>query len=258
MVAAKVPHLISTPQNMLLEALPAAEWKRARPHFKPIFMPLGDMLYEPARLIDHIYFPSTSVISISYPTAGGRADALTLIGREGFASVEGFLGGDSPACRAVVLSEGWGYQIKRALLNQACGSGGSMRSVLLRYAQSYLTQVAQTTSCNRHHSIDQQLCRWLLMFLDRRALNELPLTHEHIAELMGVRRESVTEAARKLQIAGCIRCRRGHISVVDRPGLEARSCECYRIAKRETDRLLEMSRTMRPALITNFTLGASA
>jgi CRP-like cAMP-binding protein len=137
--------------------------------------------------------------------ADGRAGALTFIGQEGFASVEVFLGGDSPPWRAVVLSEGWGYRIRRDLLGQACEQGGSMRGVLLRYAQSYITRVGQNFACNLHHSIVQLLCRWLLMFLDRQASNELRLTHEHIAELMGVRRESVTEAARKLQIAGCIR-----------------------------------------------------
>ena len=239
-MATVLAHLISRPQNMLLAALPAAEWEWVGRHFKPIFTPLGDVLYEPDRLVEHIYFPSTSVLSISYLTADGRADALTLIGREGFASVEAFLGGNSAACRAAVLSEGWGFRIKRELLNAECERGGSMRSVLLRYAQSYVAQVAQTAVCNRHHSIFQQLCRWLLMFLDRQASNELPLTHEHIAELMGVRRESVTEAAFRLQIAGCIRYQRGHISVLDRTGLEARSCECYEVAKRETERLLQM------------------
>jgi CRP-like cAMP-binding protein len=240
-MSATLSHLVPTPQNLLLVALPAAEWECAGRDFKPIFMPLGDVLYEPARRVNHIFFPTTSVLSVSCLMADGRADALTLIGREGFASVEVFLGGDSAPCRAAVLSEGWGYRIRRELLGQACEQGGSMRGVLLRYAQSYITQVGQTISCNRHHSIVQQLCRWLLMFLDRQASNELPLTHEHIAELMGVRRESVTEAARKLQIAGCIRYQRGHIWVGDRTGLEARSCECYRVAKRETDRLLEMS-----------------
>jgi CRP-like cAMP-binding protein len=247
-MSATVSHLIPTPQNALLAVLPAAEWAWVGRNFKPIFMPLGDVLHEPSRLANHIFFPTTSVLSISCVLADGRADALTLIGREGFASVEVFLGGGSATCRAAVLSEGWGYRIRRELLAQACEQGGSMRSVLLRYAQSYITQVGQTISCNRHHSIVQQLCRWLLMFLDRRASNELPLTHEHIAELMGVRRESVTEAARKLQIVGCIRYQRGHISVIDRTGLEARSCECYRIAKRETDRLLEMSRSAKIAI----------
>ena len=243
-----VSHLIPTPQNLLFAALPAAEWAGARPNFKPIFMPLGDVLYEPAGPVNHIFFPTTSVLSVSCVMGDGRADALTLVGREGFAGVEAFLGGRSAMCRAAVLSEGWGYGIRRELLAQACEQGGSMRSVLLRYAQSYVAQVGQTISCNRHHAIVQQLCRWLLMFLDRQASNELPLTHEHIAELMGVRRESVTEAARKLQIAGCIRYQRGHISVLDRTGLEARSCECYRIAKRETDRLLEMSRAANTAV----------
>ena len=228
--------------NMLLAALPAAEWEQVRRNLKPIFMPFGDVLYEPAMPTSHIYFPTTSVISISCVLADCRSDAVALIGREGFASVEVFLGSDSALCRAVVLSEGWGYRIRRELLNRECWQGGSMHGVLLPYAQSYITQVAQTSVCNRHHSIDQQLCRWLLMFSDRQASNELPITHEHIAELMGVRRESVTEAAHKLQIAGCIRYRRGHISVVDRSGLEAHSCECYGVVKRETDRLLEMSR----------------
>jgi CRP-like cAMP-binding protein len=242
-----VSRLIRTPKNLLLAALPAAEWERAEQNCKPIFMPLGDVLYEPAGLVNHIFFPTTSVLSVSCVMADGWADALTLVGREGFASVEVFLGGDSAPCRAAVLSEGWGYRIKRDLLGQACEQGGSMRSVLLRYAQSYITQVCQTIACNRHHSIVQQLCRWLLMLLDRQASNELPLTHELIAELMGVRRASVTEAAGKLQIAGCIRYRRGYISVLDRTGLEARSCECYCIAKREADRLLEVSRSAKIA-----------
>jgi CRP-like cAMP-binding protein len=231
----------STPQNTLLATLPATEWGRAGRHFKPIFMPLGAVLYEPATAVNHIYFPTTSVTSISCVMNDGRADALTLIGREGFVGVELLLGSGSAPCRAVVLSEGWAYRIKREFLNEECERGGSMRSVLLRYAQSYITQVTQTTVCNQHHSIDQQLCRWLLMFLDCQASNELPLTHEHIAELMGVRRASVTEAARRLKIARYIRYHRGHFFVVDRTGLEARSCECYGIAKRETERLLQMS-----------------
>jgi CRP-like cAMP-binding protein len=237
------PYAISTPDNMLLAALPAAEWEQARQSFKAVFMPLGDVLYEATSIVNHLYFPTTAVLSVSYLIADGRADGLTLIGREGFASVGVFLGADSAPCRALVLVEGWGYRIKRELLGQASARGGSMRSVLLRYVQSYITQVAQTTVCNQHHTINQQLCRWLLMFLDRQASNELPLTHEQIAQLMGVRRESVSEAAGELEIAGCIRRRRSRISVVDRSGLEARSCECYRIAKRETDRLLEISQS---------------
>jgi len=234
-------YAVSTPQNMLLAALPAAEWERVRKNLEPIEMRFGDVLNEPAAHVGNVYFPTTSVISISCVMTDGRADAVTLIGREGFASVEVFLGSDSAACRAVVLNGGRGYKIKRELLDQECGRGGSMRSVLLRYTQSYITQVMQTTACNRHHSIDQQVCRWLLMYLDRQESNDLALTQERIAELMGVRRESVTQAANKLQIAGSIRYHRGHISVIERTALESRSCECYGIAKRETDRLLNIS-----------------
>jgi CRP-like cAMP-binding protein len=234
-------HDISMPQNLLLAALTAMAWERVKKSLRPIFMPLGEVLYEPGMNISHLCFPTTSVIAISCVLADGRADAVTLIGREGFAGVEVLLGNDSAPRRATVLSQGWGYRIERELLNRECGRGGSMRSVLLRYTQSYLTQVAQTSVCNRYHSIDQQLCRWLLMFLDRQTSNDLTLTQEQIAELMGVRRESVTEAARKLQIAGSIRYQRGHISVVDRMDLETRSCECYEIATREADRLLAMS-----------------
>jgi CRP-like cAMP-binding protein len=234
-------NVISTPQNALLATLPAAEWDEARPHFRAVFMPLGDVLYEAGMAVDHIYFPTTSVTSISCVMNDGRADALTLIGREGFVGVELLLGSGSAACRAVVLSEGWAYRITRKLLNEMCERGNAMRSVLLRYALSYITQVAQTTVCNRHHTIDQQLCRWLLMFLDCKTSNDLPLTHAHLSELMGVRRGSVTDAARRLQIAGYIRCRRGHITLVDRAGLEARSCECHEIVKQEAARLLQMS-----------------
>lgn len=233
---------ICTRKNMLLAALAQAEWQRVRKSFRPIWMPLGGVLYEPGTRINHLYFPSTSVISLSHVLADGRADAVALVGCEGFASVAVFLGGDSAPCRAVVQSEGSGYQIKRDSLWEECERGGSMRGLLLRYAQSYITQVAQTTVCNRHHSIDQQLCRWLLMFLDRLTSNELTLTQERIAELMGVRRESVTAAAGKLQIAGVIRYHHGRISVVERARLEAHSCECYGIVKRESDRLMELSR----------------
>src|SRR5450631_335664 len=231
-------HDISAPPNMLLAELTTIEWERVRKSLRPIFMPLGDVLYEPGMNISHLYFPTTSVVAISCVMTDGRADAMMLIGREGFAGVEVLLGGDSAPCRAVVLRQGWGYRIERDLINRECGRGGSMRSVLLRYTQSYLTQVAQTSVCNRHHSIDQQLCRWLLMFLDRQASNELAFTQEQIADLIGVRRESVTEAARKLQLTGSIRYQHGHISVVDRMDLETRSCDCYEIATREADRLL--------------------
>jgi CRP-like cAMP-binding protein len=231
----------ATAQNELLAALPAAKWQRVREIFKLVFMPRGDVLYEPGMNINHIYFPTTSVISISSVMADGRADAVTLIGSEGFAGVEAILGGNSGPCRAVVIGEGWGYRVRREWLSEKCGRVDSMLGVLLRYTQSHLTQVAQTAVCNRHHSIDRQLCRWLLMFLDRQAPGNLVLTQEQIADLMGVRRESITNAAHKLQMAGFIRYQRGLIHAVDRNGLEAHACECYTVCKRETDRLLAIS-----------------
>ena len=231
----------ATPQNGLLAALNAVEWERVRKFFKPVFMPIDDVLYEPGRNVSYINFPTTSVISISSVMTDGRADAITLLGSDGFSGVEAILGGNSCPCRAKVISEGWAYRVQRALLNQEWGQGGAMRSLLLRYAQSYLTQVAQTAVCNRHHSIDRQLCRWLLMLLDRHASSDLALTHERIADLMGVRRQSITTAAYKLQRAGFIRYRRGHIHAVDRNGLEGHACECYAVSKRETDRLLAIS-----------------
>ena len=231
---------VSAPSNTLLAALPAMEWERVRKNLQPIDMALGDVLYEPGMNVGHLYFPTTAVFSISYLRADGRADAVALIGREGFAGVDVLLGSGPAPSRAAVLSAGRGYRIERKWLKQECERGGSMLSVLLRYTQSYIAQVAQTVACNRHHSIDQQLCRWLLMFLDRQPTSNLAVTQEQIADLMGVRRESVTEAARKLQIAGSLRYQRGHIAVVDRSGLESRSCECYEVVRLEADRLLEM------------------
>ena len=234
-------HAASASRNMLLAALPAADWERARRDLKPVIMPLGDLLYEPGIRMEHLYFPTTSVISISCVMTDGWADAIALVGCEGFAGVEVLLGADSAPCRAVVLSAGWGYRVERECLSQECHRDGSLRSVLLRYIQSYLTQVAQTAVCNRHHAIDQQLCRWLLMFLDRQTSNNLTLTQEQIGNLMGVRRESITQAAGMLQIEGSIHYHRGHVTMVDRTRLEAHSCECYAVAKREIDRLLAIS-----------------
>jgi CRP-like cAMP-binding protein len=222
-----------TARNRLLATLTVAEWSQVERSFEPILMMPGEVLYEAGMPVDHLYFPTTSIISIECMMADGRTDALALVGSDGFAGVDVFLGSGSVHCRAVVLSEGWGYRIKRALLNQICAREGSMRNVLLRYTQSYITKLAQTTVCNRHHSIDQQVCRWLLMFLERYSSNELPLTQKHIGGLMGVRRESVTMAAGKLQRAGCIRYHRGQIAVIDRMGLEARACECHANAKLE-------------------------
>jgi CRP-like cAMP-binding protein len=246
------PNLISRRDNQLLAALSPAQWEGR--NFKPVFMPLGEVVNEPARLVDHIYFPTTAVLAVSSVMADGRANALTLIGREGLSSIEVVLGGDSASCRAVVLSAGWGYQIRREALEQECGRCSPMRTTLLRYAKSYIAQVAQTTVCNRHHSVDQQLCRWLLMILDRLPLNDLPLTHDRVAELMGVRRESVSQAARALMMAGSIRYQRGRMSVVDRRDLEARACECYGKVKREADRPLASAQSIRvpaPAVVVD-------
>ena len=247
---------VSAPSNTLLAALPAMEWERVRKNLQPIDMALGDVLYEPGMNVGHLYFPTTAVFSISYLMADGRADAVALIGREGFAGVDVLLGSGPAPSRAAVLSAGRGYRIER--LKQECERGGSMLSVLLRYTQSYIAQVAQTVACNRHHSIDQQLCRWLLMFLDRQPTSNLAVTQEQIADLMGVRRESVTEAARKLQIAGSLRYQRGHIAVVDRSGLESRSCECYGVVKRETNRPLEIPRQLAGQRFRQLPTGSAA
>ena len=251
-------HGVSAPSNMLLAALPAIEWERVRKNLQPIVMPLGDVLHEPGMNVRHLYFPMTSVIAISYVMADGRADAVTLIGPDGFAGVDVLLGSGRAPSRASVLSAGRGYRIERKWLNKECEHGGSMLSVLLRYTQSYIAQVARTVVCNRHHSIDQQLCRWLLMFLDRQATTDLAITQEQIAQLMGVRRESVTEAAHKLQIAGSIRYQRGHIAVVDRSGLESRSCECYGVVKRETNRPLEIPRQLAGQRFRQLPTGSAA
>jgi CRP-like cAMP-binding protein len=226
------------PRNSLLAALPETEWERVREQFKPILMTQGDVLYEPGMPLQHCYFPLTSAISIACVMAGGREDAVVLVGHEGFASIEVFLGSDSATRRAVVRSAGRAYEVKREWLRRECAGGSPIHHLLLRYTQSYITQVAQTVVCNRHHSVDQQLSRWLLMFLDRQESNELAITQEHVATLMGVRRESVTEAAGRLQFGGAIRCRRGRISVVDRAALEVHSCECYGVVRRETERLI--------------------
>lgn len=209
-----------------------------RNHLEPIFMPLGDVLYEPGTPISHLYFPTTAVISISCVLIDGRADAIALIGPEGVAGIEAILGSKSASFRAVVLSEGWGHRVRREFLDRECGHGGSVPELLLRYAQSYVTQIAQMSVCNRHHTIDQQLCRWLLMLLDRHSSKDIALTQERIADLMGIRRESVTAAAQKLVNARAIRYHRGQISVLDRVGLKIRSCECYGVVTRESERLL--------------------
>jgi CRP-like cAMP-binding protein len=225
-------------QNRLLAALPEIEWERVQRNLKLVSMPLGDAVYESGAHLDHVYFPTTSIISLLYVMADGASAEIAVVGNEGLVGVALFMGGESTPSRAVVQSEGWAYRLKGQLLKEEFERGGAMQHLLLRYTQALLTQMAQTAVCNRHHSIDQQLCRWLLLSLDRLASDELTMTQELIANMLGVRREGVTEAAGKLQSAGLIRYSRGRISVLDRAGLEARCCECYAVVKRESDRLL--------------------
>ena len=201
-------------------------------------MTLGDVLYEPGAQLRYVYFPTTSIVSLLYVMEDGASAEIAIVGNEGILGISLFMGGETTPSRAVVQSAGHGFRLRAQLLKNEFGRFGPMMHLLLRYTQALITQMAQTAVCNRHHSVDQQLCRWLLLSLDRLASNELSMTQELIANMLGVRREGVTEAAGKLQDAGLIRYRRGKITVLDRPGLEARSCECYQVVKTEFDRLL--------------------
>ncbi len=235
-VSAPVPE--SPRQNHLLDALPAAEFDRLAPHLELIPMKLGAVLYEPGAQMRYVYFPTTSIVSLLYVLEDGASAEIAIVGNEGILGIALFMGGETTPSRAVVQSAGYGYRLRAQLLKNEFGRFGPMLHLLLRYTQALITQMAQTAVCNRHHSVDQQLCRWLLLSLDRLASNELSMTQELIANMLGVRREGVTEAAGKLQDAGLIRYQRGAITVLDRPGLEARSCECYQVVKAEFDRLL--------------------
>ena len=201
-------------------------------------MRLGEALYEPGVQMHHVYFPTTSIVSLLYVMENGASAEIAVVGNEGIVGVSLFMGGETTPSRAVVQSAGHAYRLKGQLLKDEFFRAGPMQRLLLRYTQALLTQMAQTAVCNRHHSLDQQLCRWLLLSLDRLHSNELIMTQELIANMLGVRREGVTEAAGNLQRAGLIEYNRGHITMLDRPGLEARSCECYAVVKHEFDRLL--------------------
>src|SRR6266404_4283310 len=225
-------------RNQLLAALPDAEWLRWVPQLEPVEMPLGKILYESGNKLTHVYFPSTSIVSLLYVMEDGASAEIAVVGREGIVGISLFMGGQSTTSRAVVQSAGQGFRLKANLMMQEFNRAGPVLHLLLRYTQALITQMAQTAVCNRHHSLDQQLCRWLLLSLDRLQGNELVMTQELIANMLGVRREGVTEGALKLQQAGLIRYARGHISVLDRDGLEKRSCECYAVVKKEYDRLL--------------------
>ena len=225
-------------KNQLLAAVPALEFQRWLPQFEWVAMPLGQVLYESGKTLSHVYFPITSIVSLLYVMENGASAEIAVVGHEGIVGVSLFMGGGSTPSRAVVQSAGEGFRLSAQAMNEEFNRAGPVMHLLLRYTQALITQMAQTAVCNRHHSLDKQLCRWLLLSLDRLQGNELVMTQELIANMLGVRREGVTEGAVKLQDAGLIRYTRGHITVLDRAGLEQRTCECYAVVKKEYDRLL--------------------
>ncbi|WP_139556743.1 Crp/Fnr family transcriptional regulator [Methylotetracoccus oryzae] len=225
-------------QNHLLNVLPTDEYERLLPHLERVAMPLGDVLYESGGELRHVYFPTTCIVSLLYVMENGASAEIAVVGNEGIIGVALFMGGGTMPNRAVVQSAGHAYRLRGTIMQQEFDRYGVLLHLLLRYTQALITQMAQTAVCNRHHSLDQQLCRWLLLSLDRLSGDELVMTQELIANMLGVRREGVTEAAGKLQRAGLIEYRRGHIKVLNREGLEARVCECYQVVKAEFDRLL--------------------
>ncbi len=225
-------------QNHILAALPPAERERLFPHLQLVPMPLGKVLYESGQLLRHVYFPTDSIVSLLYVMADGASAEISVIGNDGVLGVSLFMGGETTPSRSIVQSAGSAYRLTGRRLKAEFNRHGEMLHLLLRYTQALLTQMAQTAVCNRHHQLEQQLCRWLLLSLDRLSSNQLTMTQELIANMLGVRREGVTEAAGKLQKLGVIEYSRGHITVLDRAKLEELCCECYAVVKRETDRLL--------------------
>jgi CRP-like cAMP-binding protein len=231
-----LPH---TPnQNHLLAALPTEEFESLVAHLELVPLPLGKILYEPGEQLSHAYFPTTAIVSLHYVMESGASAETAGVGNEGVVGVSLFMGGNTTPSSAVVQTAGHAYRLERRLLLQEFNRAGPMQQLLLRYTQALLTQMAQTAACNRHHSVEQQLCRWLLLTLDRLPSNDLVMTQELVASMLGVRREGITEAAGNLQRAGFISYRRGHIAVLDRSGLESLACECYAVVKKELSRLL--------------------
>ena len=225
-------------ENELLAALPAREFSRWREFLEPIEMPLGEVLYESGGRLSHVYFPVDAIVSLLYVMENGASAEIAVVGYEGLVGISLFMGGETTPNRAVVQSAGYGFKLKASVMLQEFNRSGLVLHLLLRYTQALITQMSQTAVCNRHHSLDQQLCRWLLLSLDRLRGNELTMTQELISNMLGVRREGVTEAAGNLQDDGLIEYRRGRIKVLDRAGLEQRTCECYAVVKKEYDRLL--------------------
>ncbi|MEO6917740.1 MAG: Crp/Fnr family transcriptional regulator [Collimonas sp.] len=218
--------------------MPEEVWQRWLPHLEAVEMPLGQVLYESGSALNYVYFPTTAIVSLLYLLENGASAEIAGVGNEGIVGVSLFMGGESTPSRAVVQSAGLGYRLRANIMKEEFNRAGPLLHLLLRYTQALITQMAQTAVCNRHHTLDQQLCRWLLLTADRLQGNDLVITQELIANMLGVRREGVTEAARNLRQAGLISYARGHISVLDRHGLEHRSCECYAVVKRECQRLL--------------------
>jgi CRP-like cAMP-binding protein len=229
-------------KNYLLAALPNSVQARLLPQLESVQMPLGGVLYESGGTLSHVYFPTTAIVSLLYVMENGASAEIAVVGNEGIVGISLFMGGESTPSRAVVQSAGQGFRLKSSVVKDEFNQAGSVLQLLLRYTQALITQMAQTAVCNRHHSLDQQLCRWLLLSLDRLSGDELLMTQELIANMLGVRREGVTESAMKLQNAGLIRYARGRISVLDRTGLEKRTCECYAVVKKEYERLLPEKR----------------
>ena len=230
------PH--SPNQNHILAALPTAEFEPLVAHLELVPLRLGEVLYEPGSQLQHAYFPTTAIVSLHYVTESGASAETAGVGNEGVVGIALFMGGDTTPSSAVVQTAGHAYRLERSLLKKEFNRGGLMHRLLLRYTQALITQMNQTAACNRHHSVEQQLCRWLLLTLDRVPSHEVIMTQELVASMLGVRREGITEAAGRLQAAGLIRYRRGHIAVLERFGLEAGACECYAVVKKELRRLL--------------------
>lgn len=229
---------LSHEQNQLLAALPSEVKQRLSPFLEPVHLSLGQVLHEAGGALSHVYFPIDAIVSLLYVTENGASAEIAVMGNEGLVGIAVFMGGESTTSRAIVQSTGHALRLPVNQLKDEFNRHGEMLHLLLRYTQALITQMAQTAVCNRHHSIDQQLCRWLLLSLDRLSGNQLDMTQELIANMLGVRREGVTEAAGKLHKLGVIEYRRGHITVLDRPRLEQLCCECYAVVKKESDRLM--------------------
>jgi len=228
-------------QNQLLAALSASELKRLYPHLQLTPMPIGNVLYESGSQLEYVYFPTDCIVSLLYLMKDGASAEIAVVGNEGVVGISLFMGGETTPSRALVQSAGHAFRLNAAVMKEEFARGAMLQHLLLRYTQALITQMSQTAVCNRHHAVEQQLCRWLLLRLDRLPTSELITTQDLIATMLGVRREAVTEAAGKLQDAGLIRYARGHITVLDRPGLESKVCECYAVVKREYDRLLPIT-----------------